>query len=126
MTNLECMAYELFNQMSMDEMNIKELKNIIMLQQYPDKLPPVTSEYKYEASEITADKARFVTRSSNSQQLKNLLYKIMNCAEKGESRLHVFEPLSDLIYENLVERGFVIIIDKEIANRDYEFSIHWD
>ncbi len=88
-----------------------------------DRPPPPP---KYKPTSITADKAREVTRSSVSQELEKILHKIMDRAEKGESRLHVFEPLSDLIYENLVERGFEIIIDKEIANPDYEFSIHWD
>ncbi len=97
-----------------------------MLQQYPDKLPPVTSEYKYKPNEITAKKARAVTLSANSQQLENLLSKIMHCAEKGESRLHVLEPLSDLVFEKLVEKGFEIIVDEAIANVKYGFSIHWD
>ncbi len=97
-----------------------------MLQQYPDKLPPVTSEYKYKAKEITADKARAVTLSANSQQLENFLYKIMHCAEKGESRLHVIEPLSVVVFGKLKERGFEIIVDEAIANVKLGFSIHWD
>ncbi len=76
---------------------------------------------------FNAQQAKQIVDSLYTDKLHNILVDIKNKAEKGESVLHIYNPIKGKTVDILRDKGFKVIDQPSIAiqRESLYYSIYW-
>ena len=77
--------------------------------------------------DFNAEKAKQIVDSLYIDELHNILIRIKNKAEQGETVLHIYKSIKSTTKQVLLEKGFRVISQPSIAIQkdSLYYSIYW-